>query len=142
MELVVTDREGIEEGVLVRSSYIVISIHDPDRRKAKVKRQSGLRGVLHLAFHDAEPTSSPALDAQVTLMTPDHARQIWAFVEKHRNEVGAVLVHCEAGMSRSPAVAAALCKVMGGDERRFWREYQPNMHVYRLMIEAANGRAG
>gem|GEM_PF-4998327 len=29
-------------------------------------------------------------------------------------------------MSRSPAIAAALCKGMGGDDASFWRLYQPN----------------
>ena len=28
MKFLVTDRNGIEDGVLVRSSYVVVSIHD------------------------------------------------------------------------------------------------------------------
>jgi protein-tyrosine phosphatase len=73
--------------------------------------------------------------------TSQQADEIWQFVEQHREQVGAVVVHCEAGVSRSPTVAAALCKGMGGDDRRFFRRYQPNMHVYRLMLEAARRRS-
>ena len=140
MNFVVTDRSGIEDGVLVRSSYIVISIHDTYSPPAKVKQQSGLRAVLQLAFDDAEPTNSAALPKALTLMTREQAKSIWEFVEHHMDYVGAVVVHCEAGVSRSPAVAAALCKSMGGNDRKFWREYQPNVHVYRLMLEAGRGR--
>ena len=141
MNFVVTDRSGIEDGVLVRSSYIVISIHDTYSSPAKVKQQSGLRAVLQLAFDDAEPTNSAALPKALTLMTREQAKSIWEFVEHHMDTVGAVVVHCEAGVSRSPAVAAALCKSMGGNDRKFWREYQPNVHVYRLVLEAWRGRA-
>jgi hypothetical protein len=59
-----TDREDIEEGVLVRSAYVVISIHDPDKPKAKVRKQSGLRDVLYLAFHDAERAANSVLSAE------------------------------------------------------------------------------
>ena len=139
MEFIVQDRDSIEHGVLVRSSYIVVSIRDPDKRKARVRRQPGLRDVLYLAFHDAEPVANMTLPADITLMSEDHAKQIWQFVRKWERQVGAVVVHCEQGMSRSPAVAAALCKAYGGDERCFFREYQPNGYVYKLMVDCRKG---
>lgn len=136
MEFVVQDRESVERGILVRSSYIVISIRDPDKRKVRVPKQPGLRGVRHLAFHDAEPAGNRALPENITLMTDDQARQVWEFVKKWEKQVGTIVIHCEQGMSRSPAVAAALCKRFGGDESRFFKEYQPNLYVYRLVLEA------
>lgn len=136
MKFIVTDRSGIEAGILVRSSCIVISIHDTYSPPAKVKQQSGLRAMLQLAFDDAEPTTSKELAGTFNLMTTTQAESIWKFVDSHKNEVGAVVIHCEAGVSRSPAVAAALCKALGGNDRQFFRRYQPNMHVYRLMVEA------
>jgi len=142
MEFIVTDRQGIEEGVVVRSAYIVISIHDSYELPAKVVRQSGLSGVLQLAFDDIEPDppDENGITGGLVLMTRQHARQIWDFVEQHRNEVDTIVVHCEAGFCRSPAVAAALCRGMGGDDARFFWEYQPNQHVYRLMMDVAPGR--
>ena len=140
MEFIVTDRIGIKTGVRVRAAYVVISIHDPDSPKPRVKRQPGLRAVLQLMFDDAEPTDSGMLNERVTLMSAEQARQVWDFVQQHRHDVGAVVVHCEAGMSRSPAVAAALCKALVGDNRRFWQEYQPNEYVYRLVLAAAKGK--
>jgi predicted protein tyrosine phosphatase len=135
MKFIVTDRQGIEAGVLVRSAYIVVSISDPGSRRPKAKKQSGLRDVLHLTFHDTEPPTT----ASMVLMTPKQAGQIVDFVERHQRDVETVVVHCEAGMSRSPAVAAALCKSMGGDDRQFWRNFTPNVYVYKLVCEAAKG---
>jgi len=137
MHFTVSDRASIEAGILVKSSYIVISIHDPDKRKARIPKQSGLRDVLYLAFNDAEPSESLALPAEIVLMSEAQAREAWAFVQKWAGQVGAVIVHCEQGMSRSPAVAAALCSAFGGDERRFFKEYQPNQYVYQLMLRCS-----
>ena len=135
MDFIITDREGIEKGVLVRSAYVVISIHDPARRPPRIRQQPGLRARLVLAFDDAEEIPGSALPAEVVLMSRHHAEQIRSFIEEHRAHVGAVVVHCEAGMSRSPAVAAGLCRAFGEDDQLFWQEYQPNRHVYRLVTE-------
>jgi predicted protein tyrosine phosphatase len=136
VEFVVTDREGIEDGAIVMSSYVVISIHDPHKRRAKVRRQSGLRDVLFLAFHDAEPNDFTTMSSGVKAMTHKQAKQIWRFVDKHKAVAGTVVVHCEQGGSRSPAVAAGLCKAMGGKDQEFWQDYRPNHHVYRCILDA------
>ena len=133
MELLVTDRESIEHGFLVRSAYALISIRDPGTRRARIPKSTALRGVLHLAFHDAEPAQNMTLPAQVELMTEAQAREIWRFVDRYRAEVGAFVVHCHQGMSRSPAVAAAVAAYLGLDDRQFWRNYAPNLHVHQLL---------
>jgi predicted protein tyrosine phosphatase len=135
MRFIVTDRESIESGILVRSAYAVISIRDPNRRKVRVRNQSGLREVLHLAFHDAEPLKSMPMPPRIKLMTQAQAGEIWDFVRGQPVNIGAVVVHCEGGVSRSPAVAAALCRGLGGDDSRFFRQYKPNAYVYKLMCE-------
>ena len=55
---------------------------DPEKRKAKIPKQSGLRDVLYLAFHDAEPTANMTVPPDIMLMTSDQAKQIWSFVRK------------------------------------------------------------
>jgi predicted protein tyrosine phosphatase len=135
MNCIVTDRASIERGIVVRTAYVVISISDPGTRRPSIKKTAGLRDVLHLAFHDAEPTRALTLGEGIVLMTEDQARQAWEFVRAWRGRVGSIVVHCEQGMSRSPAMAAAICRAFGGDDRRFFREYQPNRHVFRLMSE-------
>ncbi len=50
------------------------------------------------------------------------------------------MVHCNAGYSRSPAVAAGLCKVMIGNDRHLFRGKDPNLHVYRMMVKVGKAR--
>lgn len=78
----------------------------------------------------------PCLTTPITYVTEADAKAIWTFVREHAGHYDAVVVHCEQGMSRSPAVAAALAKGLGLDARRFWRDYQPNQFVYELLLAA------
>ena len=57
MEFIVVGREEIESGILARNPYIVISITDPGSKPAKIPRTVGLRDILRLEFHDAEPVN-------------------------------------------------------------------------------------
>jgi predicted protein tyrosine phosphatase len=70
-------------------------------------------------------------------MTPKHAAEIWAFVLKHIGEIDAVVVNCEQGMSRSPAVAAGILMGLGLDASELMKTYQPNAYVLRLMLKAS-----
>lgn len=137
LQLIVTDRDSIEAGIAVRTRYVVISIHDSRSKKPKVRRQAGLKDVLFLKFDDAEPSKLMELPANIKLMTPAHAKAVWDFLALHQKAIGTIVVHCEQGMSRSPAVAAAIAKKLGLDETRFWNEHQPNRYVYEMMLSHA-----
>ena len=133
--MIVSSRAAVEAGIVVRPAYVLISIRDPGLRPPRIPRQSGLRGLLSLAFHDAEPGGMD-LPTGVVLMREGQAEQVCQFVRQWETEAGAVVVHCEQGASRSPAVAAALAKCLGLDEGPFRRFCQPNPYVYRLVTDA------
>jgi predicted protein tyrosine phosphatase len=59
---------------------------------------TALTGVLHLAFHDAEPTKSFRFPPEIKPMTQSQAKQIWRFVARHKTQVVAFVVHCHQGM--------------------------------------------
>src|SRR4051812_33394985 len=51
------------------------------------------------------------------LFSASHADAILEFVLLHAKSINGLLVHCELGISRSPAVAAALTRIfLGGDD--------------------------
>ena len=51
------------------------------------------------------------------------------------------MVHCFAGISRSAAVAAAISKLKGLDDSQFLDEpFEPNVRVYRTLLDVASGR--
>lgn len=53
-----------------------------------------------------------------------------------------IIVHCDAGYSRSPAVAAALAKALGMSDEVYFSsgQYCPNRHVYRMMMNELAAR--
>ena len=114
------------------ADWAVISITDFDGYgQADIKK--GWHSVLCIAFHDVDPAVSTEEHGDVE-MTIDHARQIVEFVRSLSSEVNGVLVHCNAGVSRSAAVA----KWIAGEFRiPFDGRYDKfNRHVYGLLIEA------
>jgi len=91
------------------------------------------RHVVGIEEHDSWSNGS-------RLFTPENADQILDFVEEMWDKVDLFLVHCEAGISRSPAVAAALCKIKHGHDKHYFDNYTPNRLVYRTLLERAVSR--
>ena len=77
-------------------------------RSRERRRVSGTRGELRGNHLWQRVTRGFRLPATIKLMTP--ARD---FVAPHQKSISTVAVHCEQGMSRSPAVAAAIAKKAG-----------------------------
>jgi len=142
MEFFVYGRREIEAGVVMRMPYVLISIFDPHSRKPRPRFDRLCREVLYLRFHDAEPSAVFQLPPDIRLMSRRQARAIWQFVSTWRERVQAIAVHCEAGMSRSPAIAAAVCSVLGDSDARFFRDYQPNQYIYQLLISTRPAELG
>ena len=139
MNFVVVDRFEAEDGVLIRTPHIVISISGPGERRPKIPTSHLCQGILHLKFSDAKPTDNVEAPPEIRLMTRKQARSIWRFVNTYLSNIDTIMTHCHAGISRSPAVAAAICRGLGDDDSRFWREFQPNEYVYELVLEAGPG---
>ncbi len=136
MEFSVLSRFALESAEFKARPHIIISIRNPDSPPVDVPSRTGCRGVLRLGFHDIEP---PKMSPGEKLMMPEHARRICQFVAEHLHQVDLIVCQCEAGQSRSPAVAAALACALGQDYRKFFALYGPNRHVYRLVLRAASG---
>ena len=141
MDFVIAGRQEIEDGIPVRTAYVVISITDPGSRPARIQRPAGFRDVLRLQFHDAMPLTIFKMPPNIVVMDEDHAKLIWQFVRQWQEKVETIVVHCEQGMSRSPAIAAAICWVLNGDNRQFFHEYFPNRYIYNLLGSVARSEA-
>jgi len=114
--------------------YIVISITNPGLVPATVRDNPDLLGVLRLQFHDTGDTHQPLRDEVV--MTEQEARRILDFVIEYRDRAKVIVCQCEAGVSRSAAIAAALSRWLNHDDTFFFANYQPNRRAYHLMESA------
>jgi predicted protein tyrosine phosphatase len=83
-----------------------ISIGDPEATPAQLS--PAFVAVLRLAFNDIVADPGPA----DVLFGPEHAVEIIQFVERCP-QVDRIVVHCMAGVSRSPGVALGVSEAFG-----------------------------
>lgn len=56
------------------------------------------------------------------------------FIDKNKDAVDKIIVHCHAGISRSSAVAMCVCRYLGLDDIWIWKSsYYPNRWVLEVM---------
>ena len=113
----------------------IISITDTDKADVIFEKNevNGIRAVLRLKFDDVERDYK-----NEHCITKEDAESIVKFVNKNKNKVDKFIVHCEAGVSRSAGVGAAIMKAINGDD---WVVFNnptmcPNMKCYRTVLNA------
>lgn len=110
----------------------IISISGRYAETPILHRSDWLKGVLYLNFDDEDTLIE-------TRMTEDDAEQICKFLSFIKGkEVKRLIVHCDAGVSRSAAVAAAIMKYLDGSDASIFNNhfYAPNMHCYKMTLNA------
>lgn len=94
-------------------------------------------GYIRLGFFDL---SFPVLNMR--MFNDDDARDIFEFVDGYvqHDKIDTVVVHCQAGTSRSSAVGCIISKVYNGQEDWFWDhpDFLPNKFVCRTALDWYN----
>jgi predicted protein tyrosine phosphatase len=123
---------------------LIISIVDPRAGQAFIgnwenRRILGVHRVL--PFHDID-VAHEGLDH--VLFDYQRAADIATFIHSHAqyHEATLVVAQCEAGISRSAGVAAALQNFFRMDGRSAFDTGIPNRLVFRLTLEALQSRFG
>jgi predicted protein tyrosine phosphatase len=71
----------------------------------------------------------------LTLFSLDHAKQILEFVDRNLAKgISKFVIHCDAGISRSPGVVVALKEIYNGNKKIFPAHDLYNRLVYRNLI--------
>lgn len=138
-EFIVYNRTTIENIVPHDVPHVIVSIRSPkDPKEARLPIGKHTLGVCRLTFHDMDDMhmAYPHIKEQYEhqCFNRSHAREIVKLIRSNPT-AQRLLVHCDAGFSRSPAVAAALSKALTGDDKTFFKRYSPNMRVYRTLLE-------
>jgi len=112
--------------------FAVISITDPGSTPA-VFAQPNLVARCDLSFWDVLADVGDGL-----MFTHELAREALHFVERRCGDAKLLLVHCEAGISRSTGLSDALGRVFGVEVRHQNELFRnPNPLVVRLTLEEA-----
>jgi predicted protein tyrosine phosphatase len=120
---------------------ILISITTPGESRSTgycreaILHMDAWRDVLRLKFHDVEPE----LDGyDYVIFSHDDVKKIFDFLKKHEDEIDEVVVHCEAGISRSAAVSKFIAVIYGLEFPENYMLYNRNIFstLMRLYGEA------
>ena len=60
---------------------------------------------------------------------------IWTFVNLNIDRIKRIVIHCEAGISRSVAIASALSKIINNYDDELFNSGIPNMLVYVTLLD-------
>ena len=95
-------------------------------------------GLLQLAFADI----ANAEGDEERAFNENHAHRILDFVKGVWDRADVLMIHCEEGNSRGPAVAAAISRIYLGEDKLYFllHMYWPNRMVYRILLETARKR--
>ncbi len=106
--------------------------------------KEGWGALLRLEFHDVlakddyEMARDDGTVLNIVAFKPSHADMILDFIDSLPHEVGAVVVHCDAGVSRSAAVARFIHERHGGTLRG--NDSRANVHILSILREKDRGR--
>jgi len=116
------------------SRRAIISITSPDGTpgcRPAVLDQNSWSQVLRLQFHDLDPKVHGQVKSYV-IFSEDQALQIIRFMRAHQDEHDVLIVHCEAGISRSAGVAKFVAYVYGLAFLESYSNY--NRHVFNTLV--------
>ena len=132
---------------------IIISISNSYEYNKKLIKNSAsnIQDILYLYFDDVDTrhkenywwdsnNDSVFKDEFGNVYTPiqkKDAKAIVDFVEKYKDSVDEIVVHCFAGVSRSAGVCAAIMKALTGKDNEIFGNdfFVPNMMCYSMVME-------
>lgn len=119
--------------------HLVISISEHEAGLPDIPQNPHCRGVLRLVFWDVDDPFGGIPGGM--LFHEEQAETVLDFVFERLERIDAVVCQCDAGISRSAALAAALSRILTGDDAYYFRQYQPNRLVYDTLLEVHRNRS-
>lgn len=132
MRFSVLSRKMIESGRWVPDEpHAIVSISSPDSQFPVIPPNKLCKGITYLSFWDL----CYARENYTQICNENDAKQVVDFFKEQRILVDHFVCHCDAGISRSAGVAAALSLIVNGTDEYFFKAYHPNTLVYNLILK-------
>lgn len=118
----------------LKEDCVIISINCPGET-TKIFNNKNILDICTLQFDDIEEQID-----DLVLMTNEQAKKIKIFIDKYKDKVNNIVIHCAAGISRSAAVGCVIARYLNKTDDYLWQtgNFTPNKHVYRIMCKEFN----
>lgn len=124
-----------------KKPHLIISACEPHKELAVIPRNENTLDILYQKYTDQD--YADRLNEE-KLFSLSLASQIWQTILGYRNEIEMVICQCDGGISRSSATAAALSRIINGDDRWVFNcgAYNPNKLVYITLLNVFHLKYG
>ena len=139
MQFSVCSREKAKKmAYKLKEPAIIISVTDSDKEPNIFAKNPYIKEICRVAFDDTDPD---ILLKREVLMRKEDAEKIKECVIRNKDTVERIVVHCEAGVSRSAAIMAAIQLYLIGSADAIFSnpKYCPNFFCFEMMREAFFG---
>lgn len=103
---------------------------DPSDPYIKFTDNNNVKEILFMRFNDAENE----IEGGITYEEAAKVAKFIRHIARDRDDVQTLIVHCDAGESRSAGVAAAIAKKYFDNDESYFKRYTPNMRCYSLVL--------
>lgn len=124
----------------IPGEHYLISIYTDQDTPAALAKNALRLDTLVLCFDDINTEQIVRYPGTVKnhhriLFNEALANQVLDFVAKYAKDGARFVIHCDAGISRSPGMAAALDLIYGNDNSRWFKFKLPNSLVYNTLLK-------
>ena len=146
MRVQIFSRAEVESIVPRDVPHAFISVITPRDVEASLPITERTVAVHRLCFDDVDAPEQDMSEIDrrqaedghrgIIWFSDEMARDLAQFIIRHEPYVDVWVIHCDAGFSRSPGIGGAILKHFTGDDGWIFRDYCPNMRVYRKILNA------
>jgi predicted protein tyrosine phosphatase len=131
-------KEAVDNIPNIDVPFTLISITGPESEGgefAEIKNHKYMLDRLYLRLSDSNRQGWSETENSV-FCDEETCRKIFEFCKKHENEIELIFVQCDAGVSRSAGLAAALSKYYLNTDDHFFTSYRfrPHMEIYSHVL--------
>jgi len=107
----------------------------------------GMVDFVNVFCDDVTPEQVEELNSKnpgkylIKLFNENDAKDVIKFIDRYKDEDCILIVHCDAGISRSSAVSKYSAYVLGFGAEYFDKKYPyicPNQHIIKILFETSN----
>jgi predicted protein tyrosine phosphatase len=111
--------------------YAMLSFVDVGVEVPHIERREGLLERLVIAADDCTPHDPPFNGRRLRPLSEAQAKQVARFVRANADRIDTLVIHCHAGLSRSPGAAVAIAEALAIAEIEMLNgeSVVPNQHV-------------